>query len=102
MEISTSAANRFPGGVIAGAAEPTLLQRLGPLNGPKDDRTKDERRKNMNDQNRVLGRRGARDMTEEEIVMVAGGLRTATKCSVTPAGALDGDTFHSECGSPDM
>ena len=57
---------------------------------------------NMNDHNRVLARRGARDLDENELVQVAGGLRTATKCSVTPAGALDGDTFHSECGSPDQ
>jgi hypothetical protein len=56
----------------------------------------------MNDQNRVLGRRGARDLDEHEIERVAGGLRTATKCSVTPAGAMDGDAFHSECGTPDQ
>jgi len=56
----------------------------------------------MNDQNRVLLRRGARDLDKQEIALVAGGLRTATKCSVTPAGAIDGDTFHSECGSPDL
>ncbi|HEY2361390.1 MAG TPA: hypothetical protein VGK36_09765 [Candidatus Angelobacter sp.] len=52
----------------------------------------------MNDQNRVLLRRGARDLNEHEVAMVAGGLRTATKCSVTPAGATDGD-LHSECGA---
>lgn len=51
----------------------------------------------MKDQNRVLARRGARDLDEDEMMQVAGGLRTATKCSVTPAGALDGDA-HSECG----
>ena len=56
----------------------------------------------MTDQDRVLARRGARDMTENEVEQVCGGLRTVTKCSVTPAGAIDGDTFHSECGSPDL
>ena len=56
----------------------------------------------MNDQNRVLARRGARDLDEQEMEQVCGGLRTATKCSVTPAGAIDGDLFHSECGSPDQ
>ena len=56
----------------------------------------------MNDQNRVLLRRGARDLDKQEIALVAGGLRTATKCSVTAAGSIDGDTFHSECGSPDL
>jgi len=45
----------------------------------------------MNDQDRVLIRRGARDMTEQEVEQVAGGLRTATKCTLTAAGALDGD-----------
>jgi hypothetical protein len=45
----------------------------------------------MNDKNRVLVRRGARDMTEQEVEKVCGGLRTATKCSVTAAGAIDGD-----------
>jgi hypothetical protein len=45
----------------------------------------------MNDQNRVLARKGARDLTEKEIEQVCGGLRTATKCSVTAAGAIDGD-----------
>jgi hypothetical protein len=47
--------------------------------------------KSMNDQNRVLVRRGARDLTEKEVEQVCGGLRTATKCSVTAAGAIDGD-----------
>lgn len=56
----------------------------------------------MNDLSRVLARRGARDLDEQEVEQVAGGLRTVTKCSVTPAGAFDGDTFHSECGSPDQ
>ena len=51
----------------------------------------------MNDQNRVLARRGARDLDEHEVMQVAGGLRTATKCTLTIAGATDGDT-HSECG----
>jgi hypothetical protein len=59
---------------------------LGPCNGPKD-----ERRITMNDKNRVLVRRGARDLTEKEVEQVCGGLRTATKCSVTAAGAIDGD-----------
>ena len=45
----------------------------------------------MSDQNRVLARRGARDLTGEEVEQVCGGLRTATKCSVTAAGAIDGD-----------
>lgn len=56
----------------------------------------------MNDQNRVLARRGARALSGEEVELVSGGLRTATKCTLTVGGALDGDTFHSECGSPDQ
>jgi hypothetical protein len=51
----------------------------------------------MNDQNRVLVRRGARVLNGEEVEEVCGGLRTATKCTLTIAGAIDGD-LHSECG----
>ena len=56
----------------------------------------------MNDQNRVLLRRGARDLNEHEVTMVSGGLRTLTACTLAAAGTLDGDLFHSECGSPDQ
>jgi hypothetical protein len=56
----------------------------------------------MNDQNRVLIRKGARDLNEQEVAMVSGGLRTLTACTLAAAGTLDGDTFHSECGSPDL
>ena len=45
----------------------------------------------MNHQNRVLVRQGARDLNEKEVEQVCGGISTATKCSVTPAGAIDGD-----------
>jgi hypothetical protein len=58
--------------------------------------------KNMDDQNRVLARKGALDLNEQEVEMVAGGLRTLTACTLAAAGTLDGDTFHSECGSPDQ
>jgi hypothetical protein len=57
----------------------------------------DERRKNMNDQNRVLIRRGARDLSAEEMERVGGGLRTATFCSINSLGQRDGDTFLGEC-----
>jgi hypothetical protein len=57
---------------------------------------------NMNDQNRVLLRQNARDLNEHEVAMVSGGLRTLTACTLAAAGTLDGDTFHSECGSPDQ
>jgi hypothetical protein len=62
------------------------LKNSGPFNGPNH-----ERRMSMNDHNRVLVRRGARDLTEKEVEQVCGGLRTATKCSVTASGAIDGD-----------
>jgi hypothetical protein len=57
---------------------------------------------NMNDQNRVLVRKGARDLNEHEVAQVNGGLRTLTACTLAAAGTADGDTFHSECGSPDQ
>ena len=52
----------------------------------------------MDQNNRVLGRWGARELSGEEVEQVCGGLRTATKCTVTLGGASDGDT-HSECGA---
>jgi len=51
----------------------------------------------MNDENRVLIRRGARDLSEEEMERVGGGLRTATFCSINRLGQRDGDTFLGEC-----
>ena len=56
----------------------------------------------MNDQNRVLVRKGARDLNEQVVAIVAGGLRTLTACTLAAAGTLDRDTFYSECGSPDQ
>lgn len=55
----------------------------------------------MNDKNRVLVRRGARDMSEQEVELVGGGIRTATLCTAPTSknGSLDGDTFNSECGA---
>lgn len=53
----------------------------------------------MNDQDRVLARKGARDLNEHEVVQVSGGLRTLTVCTFAAAGPADGDTFHSECGA---
>jgi hypothetical protein len=58
-----------------------------------------DRRENMNDQDRVLARKGARDLNEHEVVQVSGGLRTLTVCTFAAAGPADGDTFHSECGA---
>jgi hypothetical protein len=43
-----------------------------------------KRRKNMNDQNRVLLRQNARDLTEDEIDRVPAGLNTKTKCTFAP------------------
>ncbi len=44
----------------------------------------------MNQDNRVLGRMGARELTEEESGQVTGGLRTLTLCTFFN-GQLDGD-----------
>lgn len=51
--------------------------------------------KNSND-NRVLGRRGARMITEDEASEVNGGIITATKCSFGPTG-VDGDLHTGDC-----
>lgn len=44
----------------------------------------------MNQDNRVLGRMGARDLTEEESGKVTGGVHTATLCTFFN-GKTDGD-----------
>lgn len=46
--------------------------------------------------NRVLGRRGARIVTENEISLVNGGFETETACSIGPKGP-DGDLFTGDC-----
>ena len=52
----------------------------------------------MSNQNRVLIRQGARELNEEEVERVGGGLRlpTDTVCTFGPKGQ-DGDTFLGEC-----
>jgi hypothetical protein len=54
----------------------------------------------MNDLNRVLVRRGARSLNEEEIARVSGGLNTETVCTVptTVCPNKDGDASIGECG----
>lgn len=52
----------------------------------------------MNENNRVLSRRGARNLSPEEIERVSGSLQTDTVCTWDPKrGATDGDTFLGEC-----
>jgi hypothetical protein len=51
----------------------------------------------MNDENRVLVRKGARNLTPEEAEKVTGGFRTLTVCSIGPSGQRDGDTSLGEC-----
>jgi hypothetical protein len=52
----------------------------------------------MNQDNRVLARKGARALNTEEIERVGSGLRlpTDTVCTFGPSGK-DGDTFLGEC-----
>lgn len=51
----------------------------------------------MNDQTRVLIRRGARDLSTEEMERVGGGIFTATFCSINSKGQQDGDVSIGEC-----
>jgi len=52
----------------------------------------------MNEDNRVLIRRGARDLTFEEVELISGGLRTATVCTIGLSSAQrDGDVSLGEC-----
>ena len=47
--------------------------------------------------NRVLSRRGARFVTEDETRKVNGGLMTETLCTFEPGYGADGDQFTNEC-----
>jgi len=49
------------------------------------------------DNNRVLNRRGARDLDYSEIDLVGGSLRTFTFCSFSPQFGADGDVKIGEC-----
>jgi len=51
----------------------------------------------MNDQNRVLIRRGAHELTAEEVELVSGGLRTLTACTIGLTVQRDGDVSLGEC-----
>lgn len=50
----------------------------------------------MNDQNRVLVRRGAHDLTAEEVELVSGGINTLTACTIDER-VKDGDAGIGEC-----
>ena len=54
----------------------------------------------MTDQNRVVIRRGARELTENEVDRVGGGIHTETPCTVPTASCpnKDGDASIGECG----
>jgi hypothetical protein len=56
-------------------------------------------RKNMNDNNRVLIRRGARDLSEQEVAQVNGGTpHTNTACTFSAVvNTSDGDKGIGEC-----
>ena len=58
-----------------------------------------ERKKAMTDNNRVLTRKGARMLSEEEIDLVTGSLRTLTACTIDPElRGRDGDAgIPGEC-----
>jgi hypothetical protein len=47
-------------------------------------------------ENRVLGRKGARLVTEVETTAVNGGIHTETLCSISATGP-DGDLFTGDC-----
>jgi hypothetical protein len=48
-----------------------------------------------NENSRVLGRKGARELTQAEAELVTGSVHTETKCSIAPR--RDGDVFLGEC-----
>ena len=44
----------------------------------------------MKQENRVLGRQNARELTVEETVQVTGGIHTGSRCTIAADGKLDG------------
>lgn len=51
----------------------------------------------INENKRVLGRRGARIVTEIETGVVNGGVRTETICTIGSNGSADGDLVTGDC-----
>jgi hypothetical protein len=51
----------------------------------------------MNDQNRVLGRRGARVLTPAESELAAGGFVTLSVCTAMPSPDGDQHPFETGC-----
>lgn len=51
----------------------------------------------MNQDNRVLGRARARELTLEETKHIASALGTETLCTFNSSTGRDGDTFLGEC-----
>lgn len=51
----------------------------------------------MNDNDRVLVRKGARELSEQEANRVSGSLGTLTACTFDPRFGADGDVRIGEC-----
>src|SRR5438270_569433 len=73
------------------------LQHLESLGRSTDPKLR-QRRTTMKEQDRVLIRRGARELTPTEADLINGGLRTLTVCTIGGATAQrDGDVSLGEC-----
>jgi hypothetical protein len=70
-----------------------FFEELGPA--PRDRELRKEK-KIVNNQNRVLIRRGARELTPTEAELVNGGFRTLSLCTSSPS--PDGDQHVGEVG----
>jgi hypothetical protein len=51
----------------------------------------------MNQENRVLSRKGARELTPQETGYVFGAIRTQTMCTADGPTGMDGDASIGEC-----
>jgi hypothetical protein len=71
-----------------------LSEELGPVQRTQNDEKGEH---SMDDQNRVLIRRGARELDRDETERVSGGLGTLTACTWDPDFGGDGDHFIGEC-----
>ncbi len=72
----------------------TSFEKLGPV--IKDPKLQ-KRRTSMNENERVLIRRTARELTAEEVELATGAVRTLTACTIDELCCKDGDASIGEC-----
>lgn len=80
--------------LLSGGPTRNRFQEIGAVHRTQND---EKRRKVMKEQDRVLIRRGARELTPTEADLINGGLRTLTLCTIGASAQKDGDVSLGEC-----